>query len=118
MTYGVIVRVPAPIRAYEASHAEVMKATGGQSGDGLIFHVARATEQGFEMIEVWESKAHSDKFNEEVVGPAVTRTGVDQSGANLKSLSLSRSASCSPALERAPRHAFNWLTHDPVYEEA
>jgi hypothetical protein len=80
MTYGVIVRVPAPIQAYEASHAEVMKATGGQSADGLIFHVARATEQGFEMIEVWESREQSEKFNQEVVGPAVARTGVDQSG--------------------------------------
>ncbi|MCW2521785.1 MAG: hypothetical protein JWO63_120 [Frankiales bacterium] len=80
MTYGVIVRVPAPIQAYEASHAEVMKATGGESGVGLIFHVARATEQGFEMIEVWDSKEQCEKFNQEVVGPAVARTGVDQSG--------------------------------------
>ena len=32
------------------------------------------------MVEIWESKAQSDKFNQEVAGPAVARTGVDTSG--------------------------------------
>jgi hypothetical protein len=80
MTYGTVVTVPAPIEAYLASHAEVQKAAGDQFPDGLIFHVARPVDSGFEMLEVWESKEQADKFNEEVVGPAVARTGVDTSG--------------------------------------
>lgn len=80
MTYGTVVTVPAPIEAYLASHAEVQRATGDQFPDGLIFHVARPVDSGFEMLEVWESKEQADKFNEEVVGPAVGRTGADTSG--------------------------------------
>jgi hypothetical protein len=80
MTYGSVVTVPAPIEAYLASHAEVEKAIGDQFPEGMIIHVARAVEGGFEMFEVWESKEQADKFNEEVVGPAVGRTGVDASG--------------------------------------
>jgi hypothetical protein len=76
MTYGNIVKVPAPIEAYKASHAEVEKTIDGQHPAGLIFHAARATDTGFEIYEVWESKAHADKFNEEVVWPAIARTGV------------------------------------------
>ena len=76
MTYGNIVKVPAPIDAYKASHEEVEKALDGKHPDGLIFHAARATGTGFEIYEVWESKAHADKFNAEVVWPAVARTGV------------------------------------------
>jgi hypothetical protein len=80
MSYGVIVKVTAPIQAYQASHAEVDKATGGKVPDGMLIHVARATEGGFEILEVWESKAAADKFNGEVVGPAMERTGADMSG--------------------------------------
>lgn len=46
----------------------------------MIVHVARPVNGGFEMVEIWESKAHADKLNEEVVGPAVGRIGVDTSG--------------------------------------
>jgi hypothetical protein len=80
MTFGTIVRVPAPIEAYQASHAEVEKAIDGTLPAGLIFHAARPIDTGFEIYEVWESKAHADKFNEEVVWPAVARSGADMSG--------------------------------------
>jgi hypothetical protein len=80
MTYGVIIKVAVPIQAYRASHAEVEKVTGGNTADGMLLHVARATDAGFEIIEVWESKEAADKFNGEVVRPAVERTGVDMSG--------------------------------------
>lgn len=80
MTYGNIVKVPAPIEAYLASHAEVEKILGDALPDGLIFHAARATDPGFEIYEVWESKEHADKFNEDVVGPAIARTQGDMAG--------------------------------------
>ena len=65
---------------YQRTHAEIEKAIGSTPADGMIFHVARATDQGFEMIDVWESKEHFDKFGEEVVGPAMARAGIDTSG--------------------------------------
>lgn len=80
VTYGVVIKVLAPIQAYEASHGEVEKEIGGESPDGMILHVARATDEGFEIFELWESQAHADKFNEEVVGPAIMRSGADMSG--------------------------------------
>jgi hypothetical protein len=77
MAYGTVVKVPAPIEAYLASHAEVEKTIGDVVPVGLIFHAARPTDSGFEIYEVWESKAQADKFNEEVVWPAIARSGGD-----------------------------------------
>ncbi len=80
MTYGVLIRVQAPITDYQATHAEIEKAVGTTAAEGMIFHVARATDDGFEMVDVWESKEHFDKFGEAVVGPAMVRAGIDTSG--------------------------------------
>src|SRR5919202_798934 len=52
--YGVLSRVPAPIEAYDASHAEIGRRSQGKA-DGLLVHVGRATPDGFEVLEVWES---------------------------------------------------------------
>lgn len=77
MTYGIIVRVQAPIEAYDASHAEVVKAVGDKEIPGFVLHTARATDEGFEVIEVWESKDLYDAFDRDVVGPAVAAAGMD-----------------------------------------
>ena len=52
MSYGVVYTVPAPIEVYDAIHAEAMK----QPSDGLMMHLARKVDGGFQVIEVWESK--------------------------------------------------------------
>jgi hypothetical protein len=80
MTYGVIIRVPFPIQAYHAARAEIAAALGSASPDGLIVHVARATAAGFEMLEIWESKEHSERFNDDIAGPAVNRSGAAAEG--------------------------------------
>lgn len=80
MTYGTIVRVTAPIQAYDATHAEVMKAAGPQQVPGFILHIGRSTEDGFEIIEVWESQEQADAFNRDVVWPAMRRAGVPEGG--------------------------------------
>jgi hypothetical protein len=79
MRYGVITRIPAPIEAYDASSVEMVKAEGALDPPGLILHVARATDDGFELFEIWESKQHSDRFNDTVVRPALVRLGVGMS---------------------------------------
>lgn len=75
MTYAVTVRVRMPIEVYDTTHAEVMKAAPNDDG-GLIVHVARALPDGFEVFEVWESREHAERFNREVVFPAMQRLGI------------------------------------------
>ena len=76
MTYGMIVRVQAPVESYQATHAEVLQALDGREADGLLCHIGRGFDGGFEVIEIWESKEAWGKFNEEVVMPAMVRAGV------------------------------------------
>lgn len=73
MTYGVVVSVPAPFASYEATHAEVMATVGDTPVPGLLVHFGRPTADGFQIVEVWRSKADSDRFNGEVVNPIVER---------------------------------------------
>jgi len=66
--YGVIITVPAPVEMYDGMHAEMMRKSG-HSVDGCLVHVGRATPEGFEVLEVWESKEHYDRANAEIVVP-------------------------------------------------
>jgi hypothetical protein len=71
MTWGVTVDVPAPVDLYDRLHAALLERTGG-AVDGLLLHLARATATGFQVIEVWESRADSERYEREVVGPLIT----------------------------------------------
>ena len=64
MTYNVIFDVPAPIEMYDATHAAVCEVVGDSDVE-LVVHVARATDSGFEIVEVWRSKEAFDDFNRE-----------------------------------------------------
>jgi hypothetical protein len=77
MTHGLVMNVPAPINFYDALHGEVARrSTAGV--DGLLLHVGRATDDGFQVLEVWESKEKCDRFFAEVVGPAVASVSGSQ----------------------------------------
>jgi hypothetical protein len=80
MSYGEIVRVAAPIEAYEAMHQQIGELLGGHVPEGAILHVARATDDGFEVIEVWASKEQADAFKREVFQLAVERLGAGAAG--------------------------------------
>ena len=67
MSWGVIVDVPAPAEVYDAVHARVLDRTGGRV-DGLLVHLARATDTGFQVTEVWESKDYFERYQAEL-GP-------------------------------------------------
>jgi hypothetical protein len=73
MTYGVVVTVPAPVSSYAALHNEVLKALGDTPADGLLVHVAREVDGGYQVLEVWESAEHSSRFNASVVATAMDR---------------------------------------------
>ena len=65
--YGVITTVTAPVEMYDGIHAE-MKRRAGTSVDGLFVHVGRATTDGFEVLEVWESQKQYDRANDHDCG--------------------------------------------------
>ena len=70
MTHGLVMKVPAPTEFYDALHTEVGRRSTGRA-DGLLLHVGRVTDDGFEVFEIWESKEKCDRFFAEVVRPAV-----------------------------------------------
>lgn len=72
MTYGVIVTMPCPVEMYDSLHQALIEQTSGDI-DGMLLHVGRAVPEGFEVIEVWESKEQSDRYNQEVVWPLTAR---------------------------------------------
>lgn len=79
--YGVTTHVPVPSEAYHAIHRAVMSVVEEQGGaEGLVLHLARATEEGFDVVEVWESREHADAFNETVMPIALERAGVPTDG--------------------------------------
>ncbi|NEK60262.1 hypothetical protein GCU56_20610 [Geodermatophilus sabuli] len=74
MTWGVTVDVPAPVEVYDAVHAELLRRTGG-AVEGLLVHLARPTAGGFQVVEVWESRAAFARYEAEVVAPVMAGVG-------------------------------------------
>ena len=72
--YGVITTVPAPIEMYDAVHAELNKRVG-TSIESMLVHVGRATTNGFQVLEVWESKQHYDRANTDILFPPMRGAG-------------------------------------------
>lgn len=77
MTYGVIFTVADDIKSYDRLHHELLLRTGGTMA-GLLVHIGRATPDGFEVIEVWETKDHCDRCNQEVIWPLAAQVFSDQ----------------------------------------
>jgi hypothetical protein len=75
--YGVITTIPAPVAMYDGMHAEMIR-RGGTAIDGLLVHVGRATTEGFEVLEVWESKDQYDRANTDIVLPMMQELAGDQ----------------------------------------
>ncbi len=75
VTYAVTIDVHAPAAAYQALHAQLLERTGGQV-DGLLVHLARPTADGFQVLEVWDTKASYDHFNDTVIAPLTAQAGL------------------------------------------
>jgi len=65
MTHNIIFDVPAPIEMYDASHAAVREVVG-EDDIGLVVHIARETDAGFEIVEIWRSKEAFESFYLEI----------------------------------------------------
>ena len=55
-----------------------MKRRTGPSVDGFLVHIGRASPDGFEVLEVWESKEHYDRANADIVFPLMRELAGDQ----------------------------------------
>ena len=75
--YGVITTIPVPVETYDTVHAEWLTRVG-TSVDGLLVHIGRATTDGFQTLEVWESKQHYDRANTDIVFPLMRELAGDQ----------------------------------------
>ena len=80
--YGYTTHVSAPIEAYKAVHQAVLEVVGEEGGgsDGLVLHLAYATDRGFDLTEVWESRGQFEAFNREVFPKAMARAGMPMEG--------------------------------------
>lgn len=58
---------------YEALHTEVD--VDANPPEGLIFHMAGPIEDGWGIIDVWESRGHFDAFQADHLGPAIQSLG-------------------------------------------
>ncbi|GAA0302632.1 hypothetical protein [Kineococcus aurantiacus] len=67
MTYGIVVEVAAPAEAYDAIHSAVVRESGPRV-DGLLLHVCRSIDSGFQVIEVWNSREECDRYTAQVLG--------------------------------------------------
>ena len=63
---------------YEAVMGELGLSLRDDSGwpDGIFSHVAGATEDGFLVVDRWESMEAFDAFMAERLGPAIERAGL------------------------------------------
>ncbi|GAA0959744.1 hypothetical protein [Virgisporangium aurantiacum] len=83
MTYFAhVVDVPAPAGVYDATHTELLRRTGGHV-DGLIVHLCRATEEGFQVLEVWTDRAAYERAERDLVAPILAEQAEAASGAPL-----------------------------------
>ena len=83
MTYAHVVDVAAPVELYDALHAEIVRASAG-TVDGLLVHLGRATATGFQVLEVWESRDHFERYNADVVLPTAGRLAGAADGPGLR----------------------------------
>lgn len=75
MTVLKIIQPPVSKEVYDAVSAKVN--TQGDPPDGLILHCAGDANGTWQIIEVWESEEHADRFADERLAPAITDVAGD-----------------------------------------
>jgi hypothetical protein len=81
VVHGIVATVPGPMDMYRAVNAQVNEKMGETPPTGLLVHIARATADGFQVIEVWESKQQCDAFQDDVLAPIIDRVSGGQAPA-------------------------------------
>jgi hypothetical protein len=68
--YAVVQDVPASWHVY----LEQIGPAGAPLPEGLLFHLAGPTDEGFRLIEVWESESAAARFHDERFAGALDRS--------------------------------------------
>lgn len=66
------------IEQYDEAVRRLGGISGGRHPGGAMFHWAAKTDDGFRVVDVWESKAAFDRFAQEKIGPISQEIGMDQ----------------------------------------
>jgi hypothetical protein len=66
MPYGVITSLSAPIEVYDQIHTGLI-GNAATAIEGLLLHIGRPSPAGFEVVEVWVSRAHYDRYQRELM---------------------------------------------------
>jgi hypothetical protein len=69
MPFAVTIDVPASWDTYRRVRADL----GDTAPDGLIVHVAGPTDEGFRIVDLWETEESFMRFRQERLAPAVGR---------------------------------------------
>jgi len=75
MAVGIRITLPG-VEAEEFDKVDALIDAANNPPDGLIFSASGPTEDGWRVLDFWESRAHFDTFAAERIGPAVARSGV------------------------------------------
>ena len=74
MPYGVVTSLSAPIEVYDQIHTQVI-GNAATAIEGLLLHIGRSSPAGFEVVEVWESQGHYDRYQRELMGSIADNMG-------------------------------------------
>ena len=74
MPYGVVTSLSAPIEVYDQIHTGVI-GDAATAIEGLLLHIGRPSPAGFEVVEVWESRAHYDRYQRELMASMANNPG-------------------------------------------
>jgi hypothetical protein len=66
----------ATLDQYDAVLAKMGLSPGGKAAPGGMFHWTMKTDDGFKVVDVWESKEQFEKFADEQIGPFTQEVGM------------------------------------------
>jgi hypothetical protein len=79
MAVGIRVKLPGVSQEQFDKLNEHVLGSGGLA-DGMIFHSSGPIDEGWGVIDFWESRGQFDAFLEGRVKPAIDATGVEMAG--------------------------------------
>jgi hypothetical protein len=75
MAWGFIQQLPVTREQYDQVDRAI-----SEDPEGLILHTAAEKGGGIQVIDAWESEEAFRRFEQETLGPALAKAGVDTSG--------------------------------------
>jgi hypothetical protein len=75
MAVGIRIKI-AGVNAEQFDKLEAALDPRGKYPDGLIFHASGPIDEGWGVLDFWESRMQFDRFAADRVGPAVAAAGI------------------------------------------